>query len=140
MYYQTSVIETSIEYIPDLTDIDKHLLDELQKKYENSCSKKHGYILRVNKLVEITKYKVSIYNGNVIVNCKIEIDHLLPTKGMLLPYTQSDIKQVFTQGKVVIKDNMKIYIPSEYIGSSPEIEIMDIRFQKGKYDCIGSTM
>ena len=140
MYYQTSVIETSIEYIPDLTDISKVLLVELRKKYENSCSKKHGYILRVNKLVEIIKYRVSIYNGNVIVNCKIEIDHLLPKRDMLIPYTQSDIKQVFTQGKVIIKDNMKIFIPSEYLGSKPEIKIMDIRFQKGKYDCIGSTI
>jgi DNA-directed RNA polymerase subunit E'/Rpb7 len=140
MYYQTSVIETSVEYIPDLSDVSKWLLIQLRKKYENSCSKKHGYILRVNKLVEIDKYRISIYNGNVIVNCKIEIDHLLPKKDMLIPYVSSDIKQVFPQGKVITKDNMKIFIPNEYTGSSSQIRIMDIRFQKGKYDCIGSTI
>jgi hypothetical protein len=140
MYYQTSVIETSVEYTPDLSDVSKHLIVQLRKKYENSCSKKHGYILRVNKLVDIIKYRISIYNGNVIANCKIEIDHLLPQKDMFIPYTSSDVKQVFPQGKVIIKDNMKIFIPSEYSGSASQIRIMDIRFQKGKYDCIGSTL
>lgn len=140
--YHTNIIEIHIEFVANLTDVTEDILTHIKSKYEKTWNKKYGFILNVNKIVELLSNRISIYNGNIIVNCLIEIQHLLPEKNNIIPFSKVNIQQSFPQGMIVsLEDVMKIFIPNEFVISNPEsIMIMDIRFQKGKFDCIGKLI
>ena len=48
--------------------LDKGILDHLAKKFEdtltNTCTKEHGHILSVNKIVKVLNNKVSPFNAD----------------------------------------------------------------------------
>ena len=116
------------------------LLQHLQKTLKYTCSKQYGFILEVHRIVNIHSRKISIYNGNIIVYCSIEVDYLLPQPGKRM---KGIIHQIFPQGVIaIVSDCMKVFIPSEQRRQheSIEFEIVQIRFQKGKYDCIGKLV
>lgn len=132
-----------IEYIPDLNNSsdEQTLLKLYKQKYENICSKKYGYIITVNQVSKIIEKKISIYNGYVIANCIIDVDCLIPMVGTVF---KGIVKQIFPQGMIVIVKNcMKVFIPKDdrYVTKKQEdiveVRIEQMRFQKGKYDCIG---
>lgn len=137
--YHTSIIKINIEFVPNLEEISSDILVHIKNKYENTWSKKYGFILNVNKIVELLSNRISIYNGNTIVICLIEIYHLLPEKNNTIPFSKVSIQQNYPQGMIVLLESvMKIFIPNEFVISNPEsIMITDTRFQKGKFDCIG---
>ena len=139
------IINKYIEYIPDLNNVEgeNFLLKLFKEKYENICTKKFGYIIKVSNIEKILEKKISIYNGNVIVNCNIEVECLYPFSGLT---TSGIIQQIYPQGYIIIVKNcMKTFIPCQtatkdkkyQIGDFVNIKIEQFRFQKGKYDCIG---
>jgi hypothetical protein len=77
-----------------------------------------------------------------MIECEIEVDCLLPVPGQEV---QGVVKQVFAQGWIVLVfECMKVFVPrgSETSVDIPllsvvDVEITQIRFQKGRYDCIG---
>lgn len=136
------IIRKCIEYIPDLQNPTHRILERFQQKYTNTCSKEYGYILQVIRVVQIFSSRISIYNANIIVECDIEVECLKPKIGEQVHGT---IQQIFPQGLIVLIENcMKVFIPSPkgQYHKQQEIQFMIVqtRFQKGKYDCIGSEM
>lgn len=143
-----SVIPKTIEFIPNLNsrNVDRRIiLSEFKRNVENSCCQKYGFILEVIEVKSILSNKLSMYNGKLILNCLIEIEHLLPQpKATVIGV----IQQKFPQGLIVlVKNCMKSFIPcmesalsNLEVGDEIEFEISQIRFQKGKYDCIGDLV
>lgn len=133
------IINRIIECVPDLMCITHGLLERFKTKYEFTCSKKYGFILKVNRIVKINACKISIYNGNAIIDCDIDVECLIPQTNQIL---NGKITHIYPQGIIVMaRDCMKIFIPTgtkstKKIGSDIDVIITQIRFQKGKYDCI----
>lgn len=135
-------IRKTIEYIPDLRNPIEHLLERFQKRYTNTCSKEYGFILNILRVEQVLSTRISIYNANIIVECEIEVECLIPKAGET---AEGIIQQIFPQGLILLVENcMKVFIPSpkyNYQKQKPlEFKILQIRFQKGKYDCIGSEI
>jgi DNA-directed RNA polymerase subunit E'/Rpb7 len=133
------VIRKTIEYIPDLSNPTENLLERFQEQYTNTCSRQYGFILKIIRVVGIVSSKISIYNAHNIVECEIEVYSLIPQIGETLSGT---IQQIFPQGLILLVENcMKVFIPSPKKVYTPkqiiEFEVIQTRFQKGKYDCIG---
>lgn len=136
------IIRKTIEYIPNLSDPLDGLLERFQKKYINTCSKEYGFVLQVIRIVQTLSSKISIYNAHIIVECDIEIECLIPKVGEIV---YGNVQQLFPQGVILIVQNcMKTFIPSpkkQYIKNQQvTFRIEQTRFQKGKYDCIGSEI
>lgn len=137
-----SVIIKTIEFIPN--DDKNNWLLMFKEKYRFTCSKQYGYILDVLSIEKIIDSSISIYNGNVILKCEIKVENLLPTIDMII---KGNVQKIYNQGiLIVIKECMKIFIPKDNLISSLKINdeiivnITEIRFFKGKYDCIGKQM
>jgi predicted RNA-binding protein (virulence factor B family) len=87
-----------------------------------------------------------MYNGNIIVTCLLNIRSLFPKVGMKLT---GILHQTFPEGMIVLIQNcMKGFIPHAHssenierkVGEEIEFQITQIRFQKGRYDCIGQLL
>lgn len=136
-----TIITKTIECIPDISKIEDGLYELVKQKFEFTCSKKYGYILEVLEIVSIRSCKISIYNGSTLVQCDIRVRCLLPKVGQKMT---GDVLKVYTQGiKCIVSNCLKIFIPTNSKvkftqGESIPIQITQIRFQKGKYDCIAS--
>lgn len=136
------IISKVVEFIPnDSISSMNDILLLFKKKYEMTCTKEYGFILEVLSVNKIISSTISIYNGNVILECELLIKNLLPIQNQVLV---GRIKQVFPQGIIILIDNcMKTFIPNSSIKNNKKIDIEiqfvieQIRFQKGKYDCIG---
>lgn len=137
------IISRVLECIPDLSQFTDGLLTKFQHKYELTCSKKYGFILKVLNIVKINTCKISIYNGNSIMECDIEVECLLPEINQKVT---GIITHVYPQGIIIIvHDCMKVFIPTsskskKQVGDCLNVVITQIRFQKGKYDCIASMI
>lgn len=136
------IISKVVEFIPNesISSMDDILL-LFKKKYELTCTKEHGFILEILSINKILSSTISIYNGNVILECELVVKNLLPIQNQVLV---GKIKQVFPQGIIILTDEcMKTFIPNSLIKNNKKIDIEiqfvieQIRFQKGKYDCIG---
>lgn len=137
------IIEKTIEYIPDLQNTLDDLLLKYKNAYENTCSKTYGFILEIYDIEKVLSNKLSIYNGNIIVTCRLNIRSLFPKVGMKIT---GILMQNFPEGMILLVQNcMKTFIPytrsgeseGRKVGDEVEFRITQIRFQKGKYDCIG---
>ncbi len=130
----------TVEFVPDLRYPNDSLLERYQRRYENTCTKENGYILSVRAIRRILRRKLSAYNGTLVVDCEIEVDCLLPVPGQLI---EGVVKQEFAQGWIVlVYDCMKVFVPRVpdveiHLHASVVVEVTQIRFQKGRYDCIG---
>lgn len=134
------IIKRLAEYPPSHPDDSEKLLEYLQKNFQYTCSKQYGFIIRVIRVVQIHSRRISIYNGNIILDCSMEVDYILPEVGQKM---KGVVKQCFPQGVIALAcDCMKVFIPS--VKNSPtqviSFEIVQTRFQKGKYDCIGKII
>lgn len=133
------VFVKTLEYVPNLHAVDDGLLERYRQHYRNTCTKTNGYIIEINRIFRVLERKLSIYNGNIIVNCEVEGDCLLPEIGQIVMGT---LKQSFEQGWIfLVCDCMKVFVPrtgNPTLSNTPiPIEITQTRFQKGRYDCIG---
>lgn len=150
----TSVININktIEFIPNPKDnSETYWLSLFKEKYNSTCNKKYGYILDILKINKVLNSTISIYNGNCILTCEIQIVNLLP---IIHNSIEGIIQKIYKEGIFLLCENcMKIFIPTEnlkdnhYSGNLKDfkpkineqiiVKIIDIRFSKGKYDCIG---
>ena len=138
----TQLIIKTIEFIPDNININV-ILDMFKKKFNYTCNQEYGYIIDVISVEKIIDSVISIYNGNVILTCEILIENLLPIVNSKI---KGIVKKIFPQGFfIMVRNCMKIFVPNEgekniKIDSEVEVEIIQIRFLKGKYDCIGKLV
>jgi DNA-directed RNA polymerase subunit E'/Rpb7 len=131
---QTTVIRQFFEY--PASQESHTLLQHIRQSLERTCSRTHGFILHVVRIIQVHCRKISIYNGNIIADCTVEVQHLLPQIGQ---WMDGIVKQTFAQGSIaLVQDCMKVFLPNVRIQplESIRFRIVQIRFQKGRYDCI----
>lgn len=138
-------LEKTVEFVPDLANPDYNLLDRFRHRYENTCSKESGYILRVHRVLDVRSRKLSAYNGHLLVRAVIEAECLLPETGQ---WVDGVVKQTFAQGWIVlVQECMKVFVPrtDPVPGTALDVDhplrlrLTQIRFQKGRYDGIGAV-
>lgn len=132
--FQRNTIRRSFEY--SASQETQPLFERVRQTLENTCTKTHGFILNVIGIEHVFSRKISIYNGNIITDCTVVIEHLLPQVGQVL---DGMVKQIFAQGCIVsVQECMKVFLPTvrARISEVLRFRITQIRFQKGRYDCI----
>jgi DNA-directed RNA polymerase subunit E'/Rpb7 len=135
-------LERTVEFVPDLAQPDTDLLARFEARYANTCSREHGFVRHVLDVLAVRSRKISIYNGHAIVHARIVAECFFPQSGVR---AMGEVQQIFPQGAIVwVADCMKTFVPTEPTGSPPvrvgqvvEVELMQTRFQKGRYDSIG---
>lgn len=131
---QRNTIRRTFEY-PAYQET-QSLFERVRQTLEHTCTKAHGFILKVISIEHVHSRKISIYNGNIITDCTVTIEHLLPQVGQIM---DGVVKQIFAQGCiVVVQECMKVFLPTvrAHILDVLRFRITQIRFQKGRYDCI----
>jgi DNA-directed RNA polymerase subunit E'/Rpb7 len=136
------VIPCRIEYQLDVEQ--SPLIHHLRKKIQRTCTKRYGFILDILRVIQVHSQRVSIYNGNIIVDCTIEVDRLYPEIDQI---AKGVVRQIFPQGTILmVSDCMKVFIPNSdppmriQMNEIVEFRVIQTRFQKGKYDCIGKLI
>lgn len=142
----STIIPITIELIPNQVPLESIRFDEvlfhtIKNQYTHKCTKKYGYILMILRVHSIQKKILSIYNGNIVVDCKVEITNLIPNVGQI--YLGS-VKNIYPQGSIVIVENcIRVFIPrlqSIKIGEQIRFRCIQVRFKKGIWDCIGESI
>jgi DNA-directed RNA polymerase subunit E'/Rpb7 len=57
------------------------LLAKARDVYKGECTKKHGYMLSIDKVVQIIDNSVTTANSNAIFNVKFQVNVLKPRDG-----------------------------------------------------------
>ena len=136
-------------------NIEKHILDKLKKTMEGKCTLDNGYIINVNKIINLGENKIGRANSLVVFNLTYEAEILRPQKGDILFGT---VCMIFHHGIFVnVKEKMKVLIPatsmSSYVynqidnsfgpiskGIDISIEIVMIKYEKKQFSCIGKLL
>lgn len=150
----TNVVLSSIlkpEYLT--TNYKNHLLSDYKKKYE-STGNELGYIVKVSSIKDIISSNIS-NNTEIIVESLCNCVIFKPEIGLIVRCT---IDMIHVNGIFVSKYKIKILIPSstneyeykhesfivddkEYrLGDDIDIEIVNIRYDKYIYSCIGKLI
>ena len=150
----TDVVLSSIlkpEYLT--TNYKNHLLSDYKKKYETTGNEL-GYIVKVSSIKDIISSNIS-NNSDIIVESLCNCIIFKPEIGSRVRCT---IDMIHVNGIFVSKYKIKILIPSsineyeykhetfvvgdeEYrIGDEIDIEIVNIRYDKYIYSCIGKLI
>ena len=138
------------------SDYEEHILKKIKINMENTCSYNHGYIISVNKILDIGENMISNANSSVIFNVKYEVDILKPEiddilngtvcmiieDGILLDidekikilisaqsmknYEYNKDKNVFVDGKDIIQMGMNI-----------DTQVIQIQYEKHNFSYIG---
>jgi hypothetical protein len=150
----THVVLSSILQPNCLTNFYKdHILDICKQKYESS-SNELGYIIKVNYIKDIISSKLN-NNSEIVIESLCDCNIFKPEVGIKVNCV---IDMIHINGIFVRKYEIKILLPSsnndyEYIGNSfkvgkkeynigdeIEIEIVNIRYDKFIYSCIGKLI
>jgi DNA-directed RNA polymerase subunit E'/Rpb7 len=158
-----TIIERKICIEPEFlyTGLNEKLLDKVKKVYENECTKETGYILRVNKIVEIKDNYISNVNSSIVFVLDIDVDVLKPEINAV--YIDK-VSMIFSGGLFInIKNKIKLLIPisslSEYKFDSStktftdskdkilikendeiKIKITGIKYSKKNFNCFGELI
>ena len=150
---EENILEIRIVVKPE--DFNKNLenliTDVIKKK---NCSQKYGYIIKINKIIS-WQDMLSRNNGSNIVIIKLEAQTFLPKVGLVIDgivnmiFPQCifakylDIKFVIPANNIELKDftyENQIFKNNNYIiqiGDIIKIEIVNIRYTKKQFSCIG---
>lgn len=136
-------------------NIEKHILDKLKKTMEGKCTLDNGYIINVNKIINLGDNKIGRANSLVVFNLTYEAEILRPQKGDILFGT---VCMIFHHGIFVnVKGKMKVLIPATSMSSyvynhidntfgpiskdtEISIEIVMIKYEKKQFSCIGKLL
>jgi len=137
-------------------NINELLEYKLKDKYEQTCSKEYGFIIKIEKInfKDQTNIINTLGNGEIIYTVSFICLVLEPTKNMIL---QGQINTMFRHGIFANIDKIKILIPSSKldgwtfndnkfskgnvtlnISDKIEIKIIEVRYEKKQYSCIGT--
>jgi len=103
-------------------NIMKNLFLKLSELTNDNCSKEYGFIIKINKLIEIVDHKIGRANIDNIFHVKFEASVLKPRK------------DVIVQGKVVMiyEDGIFISILNRQNMLIPRSKLNNYNFQKDK--------
>lgn len=153
-------IDQKVSIDPKFLDsnISYHLLQKI-RSMEGKCTFDYGYIITVNKIVELGENIIAPANSLVVYNVKYEADTIKPEKGMEL---RGEICMVFQHGVFVdILKKLKVLIPvaslegytftgdsfvskeddeNIKVGSEVNIRITIVKYDKKSFSCIGELI
>lgn len=145
------------EYLDN--QIYKHLLEKLNKTYKNECSKDTGYILNINKIININNNYISPANSNIVFDVTVDATILKPEKDLqvegkvfmvfnngifieviknfkilvlktsLIGYKFDQQKLTYTKGKKIIKNDDII-----------KVKISGVKYEKKTFCCFGEML
>lgn len=155
------IIERRICLEPRFLDqnIYSHLLKKIKDSIEGECTKEHGHILKINKLVKIYDNMISSANSDIVFTVLFEAETLKPEIGYNL---SGNVCMILPSGIFVnIQDKLKVLIPrnelNDYIynasntcynkndisiknGDIVTVCISGIRYTKQNFSCFGSLI
>jgi len=160
-YAKNIHIPVEISLKPDMLDHDykNHMMKVLKTKYEKSCIADWGYIIEILAIRKILTDEI----GSIIPTAKLLLETdmtvFLPTVGMEFNMC---IDLIFTHGIFAQRDKIRILIPitsmegwtivkdftshrlvntKEHqtlkINDNVQVRLVDVRFEKNGYSCIG---
>lgn len=149
------IIEKRIYLEPKYLDsqIKEHILNKLKELTKNECTKDHGHILSINKIINITSVEDTIFN------VKMEVKTFKPEENMEINGT---ICMLYKDGIFVnIYDKQKLLIPAgnakNYVfddengyyisgdkklkvGNEINIRIIASKYRNHSFSCIGTIV
>lgn len=137
-------------------DIEDHILLKLKKTMEGRCTFDNGYIITVNKIINVGSNTIGSANSLIIFDITYEANTLRPEKGVVL---SGKVCMVFKHGIFVdICGKMKVLVPSNFIEGyeyqqdsnsftflesiikndvEVSVDIVDMKYDKKQFSCIG---
>lgn len=139
-------------------NLNNHILTKLMEVSENDCSKEHGYVLKVNKLLNIVDNYISNVNSELIFIVQYDADIVKPQINDIF---EDDIFLILRSGIFFnVKNKFKVLIPPDALtdytfdndnrtyvhkqdntvlrsGMSCRIQITGVRYMNRKFDCFG---
>jgi len=107
----TCTIEILPEYLDEMLEM--HILNALRKKFDGTCSKTHGYILRVIRIVSLRENILSRTTANILFPVVFEMERFLPVEGKRV---SSIIQMIRPYGILSVYANVKIFVASKDLG------------------------
>jgi DNA-directed RNA polymerase subunit E'/Rpb7 len=107
----TSIITRKVCLEPMYLDsnIQQHLSNKIREITKNECSNENGYILSINKIVEITNNYISSANSDIVFTVKFEANILKPEIGMVM---NGCVCMILPRGIFVdVQEKLKVLIP-----------------------------
>jgi DNA-directed RNA polymerase II subunit RPB7 len=148
--------KVSIEAMYLDKDIKDHILVKLKKNMEGRCTFDNGYIITVNKIINVGSNTIGSANSLIIFDITYEANTLRPEKGVVLT---GKVCMVFKHGIFVdIFGKMKVLVPSNFIEGyeyqqdsnsftclksiikndvEVSVDIVDMKYDKKQFSCIG---
>lgn len=158
---ETKIISETIPINPYYLDnnIKTHMLNLLKQDIQGTCTLSNGYIISVNKIIELGDNIISSANSFIIFNIKYEITYIKPE---IQKVYYGKVCMILENGIFVYIENMlKILIPSttlkyvKYkidtntfsneditinIGYDIYVEITAIKYETNMFRCIGKMV
>ena len=141
------------------SDIHYYLLEKIKEVTLNECSKEHGYILSVKKIVKIKDNYISNANCDNIFTVLFEVENLKPENGKQF---DGEVCMIFGGGIFInIKNKQKILIPvsnlKDYVfiqgtkqyknskkiikeGDMLKVEVIGTKYTKQTFSCFGKLV
>jgi DNA-directed RNA polymerase subunit E'/Rpb7 len=157
-----TIIERKITIDPEFlySDLKVKLFDKVKTVYENECTQENGYILKVNRIVNIKDNYISNVNSNIIFILDIDVDVLKPDINKI--YTDK-VSMIFGGGLFInIKNKIKVLIPISSLtnykfdastktflrsdktsikeNDEIKIKITGIKYSKKNFNCFGELI
>ena len=157
-----TIIERKITIDPEFlySDLKVKLFDKVKTVYENECTQENGYILKVNKIVNIKDNYISNVNSNIIFILDIDVDVLKPDINSI--YVDK-VSMIFSGGLFInIKNKIKVLIPMSSLtnykfdtvtksfikndktvvkeNDEIKVKITGIKYSKKNFNCFGELI
>jgi DNA-directed RNA polymerase subunit E'/Rpb7 len=115
------------EYLDN--QIYKHLLEKLNKTYKNECSKDIGYILNINKIININNNYISPANSSIVFDVTVDATILKPEKDLQV---EGRVFMVFNNGIFIeVIKNFKILVLKNSLAGY-KFDQQNLSYTKGK--------
>jgi DNA-directed RNA polymerase subunit E'/Rpb7 len=158
---QTTIVERRICLHPSLLGkgIKKSLIDKARISYANECTKKHGYMMSVDDIVDIVDNTITSANSDAVFTVKFRVQILKPERTK--SYSGLICMIIATGIFVDIDKKLKILIPragldgytfqknldgnmefakdniSLVVGVPITVSVSDIKYSSGCFSCFG---
>jgi len=154
-------IEQKVSIDPKYLDsnISHHILEKIRLNMEDKCTLKHGYIIKVRKIINLGDNIIAPANSLVVYDVTYEAETIKPEKGLEL---YGKICMVFEHGIFVdVLGRMKVLVPANTLEGytftcdsfTPEeegevivieklvgIRITMVKYEKKDFSCIGELV
>ena len=139
--YKEIEVKENVKLLPShLAHIESVIQDYLKAKL-NTCTREYGYILTIkNATVNTSHIPIIRHTGECLVQVKYTIKTLLPEIGDV--YENAEITHIYPSMVFAKYQTIQMVVtlpdPSIYLkGDRVKVTIIDIRYAKKQYQCIG---